>query len=173
MACIHFQLGRFQEAGLKWEELIRTFEDDVNLPNGIYMLGEMSLRQGEYGKAISFFSQISDAHELRMDAQYKILWCFAQQKQDETAVARSEKFLKEYPWGELAAKTHLVKGICLQRMQKFQEANKEYQTVIDQFGNSIYAEKAMYLMATGYFQNNQLAEIVTSLNSALPLEDRS
>lgn len=169
MACIHFQLGRYQEAGLKWEQLIRTFSDDVNLPNGLYMLGEMALQQGEYGKAISFFSQITDAHELRMDAQYKILWCLAQQKQDETAVARAEQFLKEYPWGELAAKTYLVKGICLQRMSKFREANAAYQVVIDQFGHSIHSEKAVYLMATSYFQNKQLAEIVTSLNSTLKL----
>ncbi|MFN0118216.1 MAG: tetratricopeptide repeat protein [Elusimicrobiota bacterium] len=169
MACVHFQLGRFQEAGLKWEELIRTFEDDVNLPNGIYMLGEMALRQGEYGKAISFFSQISSAHELRMDSQYKILWCLAQQKQDETAIAKCDQFLKEYPWGELAAKTHLVKGICLQRIKKYTEANSEYQIVIDQFGQSIFSEKAMYLMSTSLFQNNQLAEIVTSLNSTLKL----
>lgn len=169
MACIHFQLGRFQEAGLKWEELVRTFEDDVNLPNGIYMLGEMALRQGEYGKAISFFSQITDAHELRMDAQFKIIWCLAQQQQDETAVARSDKFIKEFPWGELAAKTHLIKGLCLQRMKKFREANSEYQIVLDQFGNSVYSEKALYLMGTSYFQNNQLAEIVTSLNSTLKL----
>lgn len=169
MACINFHLGRFQEAGLKWEELVRTFEDDINLPYGVYMLGEMALRQGEYGKAISFFSQISNQHELRMDAQYKIIWCMAQQNQDETAVARSEQFLKEYPWGELAAKTYLVKGICLQRMKKFLEANDAYQTVVDQFGNSIYAEKALYLNATSLFQNNQLAEIVTSLNSTLKL----
>lgn len=169
MACVHFHLGRFQEAGLKWEELVRTFEDDVNLPYGIYMLGEMSLRQGEYGKAIAFFSQISDAHELRMDSQYKIIWCMAQQKQDDTAVARAEKFLKEFPWGELAAKTHLIKGICLQRMQKYIEANRDYQIVLDQFGNSIHSEKALSLMATSLFQNNQLAEIVTSLNSDLKL----
>jgi tol-pal system protein YbgF len=169
MACIQFQLGRFQEAGLKWEQLVRTFQDDVNLPSGIYMLGEMALRQGEYGKAISFFSQIADTHELRMDAQYKIIWCLAQQKQDETTVARAEQFLKMYPWGDLAAKTHLIKGICLQRMAKYREANQEYQIVIDQFGNSIFSEKAMYLMATAYFQNNQLAEIVTSLNSMLKL----
>jgi TolA-binding protein len=169
MACINFHLGRFQEAGLKWEELIRTFEDDINLPYGVYMLGEMALRQGEYGKAISFFSQISNQHELRMDAQYKILWCMAQQNQDETAVARSEQFLKEYPWGELAAKTYLIKGICLQRMKKYMEANAAYQTVEDQFGNSIYAEKALYLNSTALFQNSQLAEIVTSLNSTLKL----
>jgi len=169
MACIHFQLGRFQEAGLKWEQLVRTFEDDVNLPNGIYMLGEMALRQGEYGKAIAFFSQIADTNELRMDAQYKIIWCLAEQNQDETAVARSEQFLKEYPWGELAAKTHLIKGICLQRMKKYREANQEYQIVADQFGNSIHSEKALYLMSTSLFQNNQLAEIVTSLNSTLKL----
>lgn len=169
MASIQFQLGRFQEAGLKWEQLVRTFQDDVNLPNGIYMLGEMALRQGEYGKAISFFSQIADTHELRMDAQYKIIWCLSQQKQDETTVARAEQFLKEYPWGDLAAKTHLIKGICLQRMAKFREANQEYQIVVDQFGNSIFSEKAMYLMATAYFQNKQLAEIVTSLNSMLKL----
>lgn len=169
MACIQFHLGRYQEAGLKWEQLVRTFADDVNLPHSIYMLGEMALRQGEYGKAISFFSQISNAHELRMDAQYKIIWCQAQQKQDDTAVARAEKFLKEYPWGELAAKTHLLKGICLQRMKKFIEANAEYQIVLDQFGKSVHAEKAMYLMGTSYFQNGQLAEIVTSLNSQLKL----
>jgi len=169
MACIQFQLGRFQEAGLKWEQLVRTFTDDVNLPNGIYMLGEMALRQGELGKAISFFSQITEAHELRMDAQFKIIWCMAQQKQDETAVARAEQFLKDYPWGELAAKTHLLKGICLQRMKKYREANQEYQLVIDQFGNSVYSEKAIYLMATSLFQNGQLAEIVTSLNSQLKL----
>ncbi len=169
MACIQFHLGRYQEAGLKWEQLVRTFEDDVNLPYAIYMMGEMALRQGEYGKAISFFSQITDAHELRMDAQYKITWCLAQQKQDDTAVARAEKFLKEYPWGELAAKTHLLKGICLQRMKKYIEANAEYQIVLDQFGKSIHAEKALYLMGTSYFQNKQLAEIVTSLNSQLKL----
>ena len=169
MACIQFHLGRFQEAGLKWEQLVRTFSDDVNLPHAIYMMGEMALRQGEYGKAIGFFSQISDQHELRMDAQYKIIWCQAQQKQDDTAVARAEKFLKEYPWGELAAKTHLIKGICLQRMKKFIEANQDYQIVLDQFGKSVHAEKALYLMGTSYFQNKQLAEIVTSLNSQLKI----
>jgi len=93
MACIHFHLGRFQEAGMKWEELVRRFEDDVNLPFGIYMLGEMALRQGEYGKAISFFSQIAEKHDLRMDSQFKIIWCLANQKQDETTVARSDQFL--------------------------------------------------------------------------------
>jgi tetratricopeptide (TPR) repeat protein len=169
MACIHFHLGRFQEAGMKWEELVRKFEDDVNLPFGVYMLGEMSLRQGEYGKAISFFSQIAEKHELRMDSQFKIIWCLAQQKQDETTVARADQFLKQYPWGELAAKVHLLKGIALQRMEKYVQADAEYQIVLDQFGNSVYSEKALNLMATSLFQNGQLAEIVTSLNAALKL----
>lgn len=169
MACIQFQLGRVQEAGLKWEQLIKTFQDDVNMANGLYMLGEMALRQGEYGKAISFFSQIADTHELRMDAQYKIIWCLAEQKMDDTAVARAQSFLKEYKWGDLAAKTHLIKGICLQRMKKFHQANQEYQIVIDQFGNSVWSEKALYLMATSYFQNKQLPEIVTSLNAQLKM----
>ena len=133
------------------------------------MLGEMALRQGELGKAISFFSQITDAHDLRMDAQYKIIWCMAEQKQDEAVVARVDQFLKDYPWGDLAAKAHLVKGIALQRMNKYREANESYQIVVDQFGNSIYSEKALYLMATSFFQNDQLAEIVTSLNATLKL----
>jgi len=169
MACIYFSLGRYQEAGLKWQELIRTFPDDVNFSNAIFMLGEMAMRQGEYGKAIGYFSQIADAHELRMDAQYKILWCQAEQKMDEAAIGRADQFLKEYPWGELAAKAHLLKGICLQRMQKFKDANDEYQIVLDQFGNSIFSEKGMYLMATSLYQSNHLAEIITNLNAVLKM----
>ncbi|MFH1282210.1 MAG: tetratricopeptide repeat protein [bacterium] len=173
MGCVNFLTGRFQEAGLKWDQLVKQYPHNISHPASIYLLSEIALRQNELGTAIGNYAKVQNVSAYAMDAAYKIVWCLAVQGQFEEAINRADSFIKEYQWGDLAAKTYLLKGLSYHSLKKYEEAGVEYQKVLDRFPESIYFEKALYLFALSYYQQEFYGELVTNIYQTLKMSPTS
>lgn len=167
MGCVNFQNGNFAVAGQNWSKLVKEFPQNISGPASQYLLSEIALRQNELGAAITGFSGLVALDDYSMDAQYKVIWALAVQGQYDMAVARADRFLKDFEWGELHAKASLLKGLCLHLMKKRPEAVETYQFLLDRYPNTIYFEKALYLMAVALVQDQRYAEVVTHIYTIL------
>ncbi|MBL0059458.1 MAG: tetratricopeptide repeat protein [Elusimicrobia bacterium] len=168
MGCVDFQNGKFDQAGLNWTQLVKEFPQNLSGPASQYLLAEISLRQGELAKAIPGFSGLITNNDYTMDAQFKIIWSLAVQGQYDVAIAKADRFLKDFEWGELHAKVSLMKGLCQMMMKKPDEAIATFQFILDRYPNTGYFDKALYLMAVTMIQERRYAEVVTHvlLNNA-------
>ena len=169
MACVDYILGRYQDATNKWEQLMRQSSDDPSRSGAHFMLGELALKTNNMPDAMLHFNEAAKSEGLSMEASYKMLWALAKQGQDEQAIAKSEKFLQDYPWGDVAAKTMLLVGFCQQRLAHYPEAIAMYLKVADVYRETTYWDKAMYLAAVSYYKAGELGELITSLYQSLKL----
>lgn len=167
MGCVDFQNGKFDQAGLNWTQLVKEFPQNLSGPASQYLLAEISLRQGELAKAIPGFSGLITNNDYTMDAQFKIIWSLAVQGQYDVAIAKADRFLKDFEWGELHAKVSLMKGLCQMMMKKPDEAIATFQFILDRYPNTGYFDKALYLMAVTMIQERRYAEVVTHVYTFL------
>lgn len=167
MGCVNFQNGAFEAAGQNWSQLMKEFPENISGPSSQYLMAEIALRQNELGKAITGFGGLAALDDYAMDAQYKIIWCLAAQGQYDQAISRSQKFLKDFEWGELYAKVSLLMGLCQQMMKQTDEAMTTYQSILDRYPNTAYYEKALYLLAVALVQDKRYAEVVTHVYTIL------
>ncbi len=161
MGCVNFQNGSFEAAGQNWSRLMKEFPENISGPAAQYLLAEIVLRQNQLGNAIAGFGGLVSLDDYSMDAQYKVIWSLAVQGQHDMAIARADRFLKEFEWGDLHAKVMLLKGISQQSMKLTDAAVTTYQAILDRFPNTPYYEKALYLLAVSLVQNHRYAEVVT------------
>jgi TolA-binding protein len=173
MGCVNFSTGKFQEAGLKWTQLIKEYPDNISYAASIYLLAEISLRQNELGEAIAGFGKLQHVNKYAMDSAYKTILGLAVQKQYEEAIHRADRFLDEYQWGDLSAKVSLLKGLSYHLEKKYEEAAVEYQKILDKYPNSTFFEKALYLLAVSYYQREFYGELVTNVYQTLKLSPTS
>ncbi len=167
MACCKMQKEKFNEASMKFTRLIESFPDDSLVPISKYFLGELALRKRDFAAALNNFSQVLKEPEICMDAAFKIIWCYVLEEQYGEVITRAENFLQEYQWGKLVAKVKLLKAIAFQKTEKFDEANRDYQEIIDQFPETMFSEMATYLLATSYYQSEEYAQVVTHVYQIL------
>jgi TolA-binding protein len=167
MGCVDFQNGNFEQAELNWTQLVKEFPQNLSGPAGQYLLAEISLRQGELAKAIPGFSALVTNNDYTMDAQFKVIWSLAVQGQYDVAIAKADRFLKDFEWGELHAKVSLIKGLCQMRMGKPDDAIVTFQFIIDRYPNTAYFDKSLYLMAVTLAQERRYAEVVTHVYTFL------
>ncbi|MFH1378808.1 MAG: tetratricopeptide repeat protein [bacterium] len=173
MGCVNYQIGQYEQAAFNWSQLVKEYPQNLSGPASQYLLAELSLRQGELGKAIANFSQLQGIDEYSMDARYKIIWSLAVQGQYDSVISKANQFIKDYEWGELHAKVTLLKGLSQHLMKNHDEAILTYQSLIDRYPESIYFEKGLYLMTVALFQVNRYAEIVTHIYQLLKVAPSS
>ncbi|MFH1259078.1 MAG: tetratricopeptide repeat protein [Elusimicrobiota bacterium] len=168
LGCIYFAQEQYPLAVLKWKELVDKYPDSEFFNPARFLLAESSFRQENVVQAMADYAQVA-SDDLAMDVQYKIIYSLALQDQYEPAVAKADKFLKDYQWGQLAANVYIIKGYCLYKLSNYQEAILEYQKIIDRFPNSLFQDKALYLMSIAYFRSQLYAEIITNVYQILKL----
>jgi len=167
LACSVFQEGKYGEAEIKLQNLLEEFPQSPLTLYSNYLIGEISLRQNDFAKALANYSLAWKVEKLSMYSLYKIIWCHARQGQYEEAIAKAKEFLNFYQWGELAANVLLIEGIAYQKRERCGEAIRCYQEIIDRFPETLYFEEAIYLMATAYYELKDYPQLVTNVYQIL------
>jgi len=167
LACSDFQQEKYGEAEIKLQNLLREFPKSHLAMYSSYLIGEISLKQKDYAKALANYSLALKVEKIAMYSLYKIIWCHAQQNQYEEAIGRAKEFLKSYQWGELAANVLLIEGMAYQKTERYFEAIKCYQEIIDRLPGTQFFEKALYLMASAYYSLKEYPQLVTNVYQIL------
>jgi len=167
LACSDFQQGKYGEAEVKLQNLLKEFPQSPLALYSNYLIGEIALKESNYAKALTNYSLALKVEELSMYALFKIVWCHAQQKQYEEAIGKANDFLKKYQWGELAGNVLLIEGIAYQKTGRGKEAIGCYQEIVDRYRGSQFFERALYLMATAYYELKGYGQLVTNVYQVL------
>jgi len=167
LACSDFQQGKYGEAEIKLQNLLKEFPQTPLALYSNYLIGEISLKQNDFAKALANYSLALNVEELSMYSLFKIIWCHAQQSQYEEAISKSKEFLNSYQWGELAANVLLIEGISYQKTERYKEAIRCYQEIVDRFPKTLFFEKALYLMASAYYELKEYPQLVTNVHQIL------
>ena len=167
LACSDFQQGKYGEVQIKLQNLLREFPDNPLALYSNYLIGEISLRQEDFAKALANYSLALNVEKLSMYSLFKIIWCHAEQKQYEEAIVKAREFLESYQWGELAANVLLIEGVAYQKTGRHPQAIKCYQEIVDKYGGTEFFEKALYLMATAYYELENYSQLVTNVHQIL------
>ena len=167
LACSVFQQGKYGEAEIKLQNLLEEFPQSPLSLYSNYLIGEIALEQNDFAKALANYSLSLKVEELSMYSQFKIIWSHAQQSQYEEAIAGAKDFLNSYQWGELAANVLLIEGISYQKTERYGEAVRCYQEIMDRFPETPFFEKALYLMAAVYYQSEEYSRLVTNVYQIL------
>lgn len=167
LACSDFQQGKYAEAEMKLENLLKEFPLSHLTLYSNYLIGEISLKQNDFAKALANFSLALGVEQLSMYSLFKIIWCHAQQNQYEEVIAKAEKFLSSYHWGELTANVLLIEGMAYHNTDRYGEAIRCYQEIVDLFPETTFFEKALYLMASVYYESEQYPQLVTNVHQIL------
>ena len=167
LACSDFQQGKYGEAEIKLQNLLKEFPQSPLALYSNYLIGEISLKQNDFAKALSNYSLALKVEKLSMYSLYKIIWCHAQQGQYEEAIVKAKEFLNSYQWGELVANVLLIESIAYQKTERYVEAIRCYQEIVDRFPGTLFFEKALYLMAAAYYQLKDYPQLVTNVHQIL------
>ncbi len=121
-------------------------EDSLNLGAGeLFRLAHRYFMEKEYDVAIGgfhkFLTDFPD-HQLAGSAQFWIAESFLQIDEYDIALQEYAKLIKQYPRNEKLADAYYGTGIALLKQGNADEAKKTFQYVIDQFGDSLAANKA-------------------------------
>jgi len=167
LACSDFQQGKYGEAEIKLQKLLEEFPQSPLALYSNYVIGEISLKQNDFAKALANYSLALNVEQLSMYSLFKIIWCHAQQSQYEEAIGKAKEFLRSYQWGELVAKVLLIEGTAYQKTERYREAIRCYQEIADRFPETLFFEKALYLMASAYYQLKEYPQLVTNIYQIL------
>lgn len=167
LACSDFQQGKYNEAEIKLQNLLKEFPETPLAVYSNYLIGEISFKQKDFAKALANYSLALKTEKLSMYSLFKIIWCHALQSQYEEAIVKAKEFLQSYQWGELAANVLLIEGICYQKTGKHPEAIRCYQEIVDKFSGTEFFEKALYLMASAYYELERYPQLVTNIHQIL------
>jgi len=163
LASADFQNEVYGDAVLKFDKIIQNNPEHEFYYPSLYLQAETSLRQRDWALALKKFSELLAINQIAMHANFKIVWLYSRAGQYDLAIAQANQFLKDYQWGDLAAKVYLIQAFCYQNIQKFDKALRCYQKIVDLFPNSIFFEKALYLKATCYYKAKLYPELVTNI----------
>jgi len=167
LACSEFQQGKYGDAEIKIQNLLEEFPQSPLAFYSNYLIGEISLKQNDFVKALANYSLALKVDELSMYSLFKIIWCHAQQRQYEEAISKAKEFLNSYQWGELAANVLLIEGITYQKTERYAQAIRCYQEIVDRFPGTLFFEKALYLMASAYYELKEYPQLVTNVHQIL------
>jgi len=167
LACSDFQQGRYDTAEMKFQNLLKDFPETPLALYSNYLIGEISFKQKNFAKALASYSLSLNIEKLSMYSLFKIIWCHALQGQYEETIIKAKEFLKSYQWGELAANVLLIEGIAYQKTGRQLEAMGCYQEIVDKFSGTLFFEKALYLLATAYYELGRYPQLVTNVHQIL------
>lgn len=86
--------GKYDDAAQRYRRLMKM---DRGIALGLYKLGQMETRRGEYGKALDYFGQLLAGAPQAFQAAEAIVGVYLLQKQYDNALAFSEKMLENGP----------------------------------------------------------------------------
>jgi len=130
-----------------------------------YLMAESLKGMGKNGEAIENYRVIIGSFtssELTRLSQYKLVYIYASMGEYQNSLEEGNRFLEKYSGSPGWKDILLLKGLCLQRLGRYSEAESVYQSVINIAPDSEVGGKALYLLGLTYYEQEDYQSLITS-----------
>jgi len=100
--------------------------------------------------------------ELVRLSQYKLVYLYTSMGEYQKSLDEGRRFLEKYSGSEGWKDILLLKGLCLQKLGRYSEAESAYQSVFNIAPDSEVGGKALYLLGLTYYEQEDYQSLITS-----------
>lgn len=138
LAWAYKSLANEKAAARAFATLAEKHADSPLAMEAHFHVGERAYADGDYATAVKAYQQAAKSGDaaLHEKAVYKLGWSHYQLKEYEGALGRFEALLKSHGDGQLASDAWFMKGECLFKQEKFEQALPAYQEAIGRDASS-------------------------------------
>ena len=162
-----FHREKYAEAEEQYRLVVDQFTstqytDDQAFRESYFQLGYCQFLQQEYGPAAQTYKTLlqllnyEDSEEA-LQAWKRLAWAYYRQGMMDEAVAECRGFLSKYPDRDTEGKVRMSLGVALLRRFDYEDARKEFRTVVDKYPHSRNARDAHYQICQSYLSECKLA----------------
>ncbi|HUW23744.1 MAG TPA: tetratricopeptide repeat protein, partial [bacterium] len=130
-----------------------------------YLTAESLKGLGKNGEAIENYRVIIGSFtssELARLSQYKLVYLYTSMGEYQKSLEEGKKFIEQYSGSPGWKDILLLKGLCLQKLGRYSEAESAYQSVINIAPDSEVGGKALYLLGLTYYEQEDYQSLITS-----------
>ena len=159
LGCLFFEQKNYEEADKIFTSLLKEYPKHPLRSQWTYLYASIPIFEKDWKKAIQeqkmaleFQRGLAprihgvDENQLRLSAEFRILWAHLLLNNFNGAKILSDKFITRYPTQPITAYAYLAKGLSLYRMGDYDHALEVYQELLNKFPDSSATGKAVYLM---------------------------
>jgi TolA-binding protein len=156
--CLFFEQKNYDEADKIFVSLLKEYPKHPLRSQWTYLYASIPIFEKDWKKAIQeqkmaleFHRGLAprahgvDENQLRLSAEFRILWAHLLLNNFNGAKILADKFITRYPTQPVTAYAYLAKGLSLYRMGEYDRALEVYQELLNKFPESSATGKAVYL----------------------------
>ncbi len=157
--CLYFEEKNYDEADKIFTSLLKEYPKHPLRTQWTYLYASIPIFKKDWKKAIQEQKMAleferglaprihgADEHQLRLSAEFRILWAHLLLNNFNGSKILSDKFITRYPNEPMTAYAYLAKGLSLYRMGDYDRALEVYQDLLNKYPESSATGKAVYLM---------------------------
>jgi TolA-binding protein len=158
-ACLFFEQKNFDECEKILTDLLKQYPHHSLCPQWTYLYASVPIFKKDWKKAIQEQQMALemerglaprmhgvDVHQLRLSAEFRILWAHLLLNDFNGTKILADKFIGRYPKEIMTSYAYLAKGLALYRMAEYDHALEVYQDLLNKYPDSSACGKAAYLM---------------------------
>jgi len=158
-ACVFFEQKKYEECEKIFTDLLKEYPNHPLRSQWTYLYASVPIFKKDWKKAIQEQKMAleferglaprlhgADAYQLRLSAEFRILWAHLLLNDFNGTRILAEKFIGRYPNEIMTSYAYLAKGLALYRMGEYDRALETYQELLNKFPQSSACGKAVYLM---------------------------
>jgi TolA-binding protein len=175
LAATDFKREKYAESAARLEPMTRMDLRPDLASRVLHLTNETWVQRDKIEELAQRIRRKGRAKDRTPDENYQLMWALAALERYEDALSLAEEGLNKFYDVELTPKILLIEGYSYDKVGRPAEALASYQTVVDRFGGSAYAARALQLMSMNYVRSGRWQELVTHVNhhwSALPEDIR-
>lgn len=175
LACTEIRTKKFKEAEQRLASLNQEGAGKLLQGNVVYLLSEAYAAQNNIPPIVKLLREQAQAGTSTGDANFRLIWALTALGRHEEAAPLANDYLSAEWDPELTPKTLLVQGWGYEKGGKVPEALATYHLVVEHFPDTLYAPRALELMAMNYYRAQQYTPVITQVRhmwNTLPSEQR-
>lgn len=160
-----FNQKNYSKAMGNCQILFRQYPRSELVTSVQYLMAESLKGLGKNGEAIENYRVIIGSFtsfELARLSQYKLVYLYASMGEYQNSLEEGNRFLEKYSGSAGWKDILLLKGLCLQKLGRYSEAESVYQSVINIAPDSEVGGKALYLLGLTYYEQEDYQSLITS-----------
>jgi TolA-binding protein len=158
-ACLFFEQKNFDECEKTLLDLLKQYPNHSLRSQWSYLYASVPIFKKDWKKAIQeqkgaleYERGLAprahgvDVYQLRLSAEFRILWAHMLLNDFSGTRMLADKFIAKYPKELMTSYAYLAKGLSLYRMGEYDRALETYQDLLNKYPQSSACGKAVYLM---------------------------
>ncbi len=175
--CLFFEAKDYTQAENVFTALLKEYPKHPLRTQWTYMYASIPIFKKDWKKAIQEQKSAmeltrglaprihgADEKQLRLSAEFRILWAHLLLNNFNGAILMADKFIQRYPKEPMTAYAYLAKGYSLYRNANYDRALEVYQDLLNKFPDSSATGKAVYLMTLGLHSSRDPFRMAGILN---------